>query len=352
MNARRNHRPAFALSGIVATLAALLIGASILKFAVVPMRQPVAGGAYGSGYQVGYYAAPVVLLGVIGLLGWITYRVTGRSDEPANMIMGILISIFLAGYGYQIFDGLTNPNPGPTTAQKNPSTFNQRIQQQANRTQQLLNQQARKPSPTPPAPLTQTPPPSNPTTTPSTPQPRPIAAQPKPVDPNVQAQLGILKDAVTTQITQGLTTLDPALTAITKPPRADLADLRKRATLIKAAKDALSPLPARLRALTDEAKSAAEKGGSENALHDGITFANAFSASERAFAADQLIRLLDQAASETQLLTDNYGRWKTDKNGKIDSKDFQLQSSANSDRFFITSGLKDKDKTIQTLKGE
>lgn len=354
MTAPKAPRPAFAISGLVIVLGICLIAACTLKLAIEPPRRPVAGGAYGAGYQVGRYTAPVILCGVIVLVGWITYRITSRSDDAANTIMAILMSIFIAGAGYGMFNAWNSRQTPQTTAQKNPSTFNDRLLQQAARPQQLMEQQQRRGQPAtapqpPPTALTN---PGSPPPTPAPPTKTPRPSSPALLDPNVQAQLDTLKTAITTQIDQAVSAFDPALAAFTKPPRADLADLRKRIALIKTARDAMAPLTERLRGLSDEAKSAAEKGGATNSLHEAITFTNAFSSTQRAFAADQLIRLLDQATTESQLLIDNYGRWKINKEGQIESKDFQLQSSANSERFFINSSLRDKDKTLRELKGE
>ncbi len=362
-------RPAFShvsvIVVLVIVLAGLLAWKASIQYGLIPANHPMASSARGKVFT----SAVTVGLGSLAIAGGIAaacYFLTRRSTNAALLAMAITMVLPVAAIGYQLYNYQVNvpapktvatPATPPRTTTPPPNTNSaaslaERTRQDMEKSMQALNQLARGQSPTP---RTTTPPPTpnpSPTTTSNPPRPAPRATQPKQPDPNVQKLLDELRTSVTTHITTAITAFEPAVAAFAKPPRSDLADLRKRTALIKSAREALAPLPERLRNLSDEAKAAAEKGGSENSLRDAIEFNNGFSAAQRSFAADQLIRLLDQAASETQLLLDNYGRWKVNKQGQIESKDFQLQSSANSDRFFIKSGLQARDDTVRKLKGE
>lgn len=365
-------RPAFShvsvIVVLVIVLAGLLAWKASIQYGLIPANHPMASSARGKVFT----SAVTVGLGSLAIAGGIAaacYFLTRRSTNAALLAMAITMVLPVAAIGYQLYNYQVNgpapktvatpATPPPRTTTPPPNTNSaaslaERTRQDMEKSMQALNQLARGQSPTP---STTTPPPTpnpSPTTaaTPTAPRATPPATKPKQPDPNVQKLLDELRTSVTTQITTAITAFEPAVAAFSKPPRSDLADLRKRTALIKTAREALAPIPERLRNLSDDAKSAAEKGGSENSLRDAIEFNNGFSAAQRAFAADQLIRLLDQAASETQLLLDNYGRWKVNKEGQIESKDFQLQSSANSDRFFIKSSLQARDDTVRKLKGE
>jgi len=360
-------RPAFShislVIVLVIVLAGLLMWKASIQYGLIPANHPMASSARGKVFTSAVTVG-IGSLAIAGGIGAACYFMSRRSTNAALWGMAATMVLPVGAIGYQLYNYAVNgpgPKPSPTAA-SSPSapapvrtstppppttsgpSLAERTRQDMEKSMQALNELARGQRPAAP--------PTNPT--PSNPPPTPTQAA-KPIDqtdPNVKKLLDELRTDVTGQITEALKAFDPALAAFTKPPRADLADLRKRAALIKTARDAMAPLPDRLRGLTDEARSAAEKGGASNSLHDAIQFTNAFEATERAFAAGQLIRLLDQATSETQLLIDNYGRWKTNKDGQIESKDFQLQSGANSDRFFINSALRDKDKTLRQLKGE
>lgn len=350
---------------LVLVLAGLLAWKVSIQYGLIPANHPMASSARGKVFT----SAVTVGLGSLAIAGGIAaacYFLTRRSTNAALLAMAITMVLPVAAIGYQLYNYQVNgpapkaaatpaappPRTPPPPATNSAATLAERTRQDMEKSMQALNQLARGQSPTPnsAAPPPAANPPPKPAANPTAPRPAP--SQPKQPDPNVQKLLDELRTSVTAQITAAITAFEPAVTAIAKPPRSDLADLRKRTALIKTAREALAPLPERLRSLTDEAKSAAEKGGAENSLHEAIRFNNGFSAAQRAFAADQLIRLLDQAASETQLLLDSYGRWKVNKEGQIESKDFKLQSSANSDRFFINSALQTRDDTIRKLKGE
>ncbi len=360
-------RPAFSHVSLIVVLVIVLAGLLMWKVSVqyglIPANHPMASSAKG---KVVTSAVSVGLgsIAIAGGIGAACYFMSRRSANAALWGMAITMILPVGAIGYQLYNYAVNgpqPKPSPATAASpsapapgrtntpppptNPApSLAERTRQDMEKSMQALNELAKGPKPA--APQTN----STPTNPPATPT---QAAKPiNRTDPNVKKLLDELRTGVTSQITEALKPFDLALAAFTKPPRADLADLRKRAALIKTARDAMAPLPDRLRGLTDEAKSAAEKGGASNSLHDAIEFTNSFRATQRGFAADQLIRLLDQATSETQRLIDNYGRWKTNKDGQIESKDFQLQSGANSDRFFINSTLKSLDKTLRELKGE
>lgn len=368
MKTVKQTRRGFALSGGVILLALVLLILMGIRVAITWSNAP--GGAYGMGYRIGGIAAPFLLLLIVWGIGWMVYRASGRSDAAGNATMGVIIALAAAGQGYKLYEYWTN-GPAKKPAQT-PSLADRSIDQlkkSNERLQELMKGPSKlsgapvnpRPTPVNPAPTGIAIPPPSPSQTPPPAAtgpainftPPPPRAVPKPsTDPAVQAALDQLQSEVQAQIEAAIKTLEPALAAVTKPPRTDMTDLKKRASLLETARPELKKLAERLRGLGEEAKAAASKAGSENDLRDSIKLEQKFGGMARAFACESLMRLVDQAVDETQLLKDRFGQWKVGKDGKFESKDFQLQSAANSARFYIDSRMQTKGEDLRKLRGE
>ncbi len=181
--------------------------------------------------------------------------------------------------------------------------------------------------------------------------PRPAPALPKD-DPRV-GEIGVaLKADMDARIESVLGEVPAVLAKLQRPPIRDRKEIQKRIDAVTALQETMSDLSKRLRDFVGDAQKELESKGVSRAMGPAMTLASEYGAVQRSFACDRLSRLLDSAKEEAEVLKEHFGKWTISKDGKVTSKDFQIQSKAQSARFFLETELDQKDKTIAAIRGK
>jgi hypothetical protein len=310
-------RRAFAPSPVLVLLAALLIGIVAWKVSyqrdLVPSSHPRAA-ALKTKFLTDGISTVIGCIAIAGGIGAACYFAFKRSERASNIAMSTWMTVPVLLLSCRAFLTMTSSRPPPDSIQA--AT------------------------------------PENPSDQQPAPQPRSSTPASKAPDPSITLALGKLEAEINTQTADALAKLDPVLTLISKSPKMDKTDLRKRAEDAASARESIDTLARRFRAVTDDATTALEESKVESARTHAIRFAGAINAGPRASSCDAIARLLDQAKQEADFLLANYGQWKIGRDGTIESTNSAIQSRAHSARFFIDAWLKTKDQELAIVRGE
>lgn len=381
-------RRAFAISPVLMVLCLVLCGILAWKYwyqyDLIPAAHPRAAAA--KSHILWSNLRVLIVTGVVAAaVGTGCYFAFRRSHKAFNVAASCCVTIPIALLSIQAYNTMVSPRPkqapvasssssspplaaepaaGSTQAfLKRTREQMEQLNQRSQEAQRSLSQRPAAPSP----PSTTQPLPSSPPPVPATPLPAPSPSPPAPTQtparqnpqprpstpsPELTRAMEKLESDINAEIHTALTAVEPVLTHIAKPPRADRSDLKKRTEETAAAKAKLESISKRLRDVIAEARAAFDAIDPDRAASESHRFAQVINAHQRAFACDSLARTLDQGAEEAQLLLDNYGKWKTTRDSTIESKDFQLQSRANSARFFIDSWLQRKNAELASIRGK
>lgn len=341
-------------------------------------------------------AASVVIGGVIGMaiffafvavITAIVYFASGKNNSAANITIGLLFVLAISGFSLSSYKVATAPPPPkPVTIAGQMRANSEKMKQGMDAEREALRQQSNavtesmnrhnqaareaaertreammnRPTPGQPSPSTSPTPASAqpaPNTTPSAPTPtpreRPRRPAPAPSANETAAKpvLDALAAEVTKQIDDVSTTLSPLLDTLSKPPRQDIREIKKRIADIAAAREPLAALSIRLKDMSTEGDDRLKAAGIDSVAASHMYTAD-YKALHRAFAADAFIRMLDDAETEATILRDGIGRWSIGKDGKVESKDYSIKSKAHSARFMLEASLNRKKALLDDLKGQ
>lgn len=389
-------RRAFTINPLIVLLFVILVGICAYRAWMIFDRINASGatGARVSGMKFGAVGVPLVVLVIAGGLGTLVYFLARKSMMAANVAIGLVLLLAVGLFGYNTY--AIAMAPPVQVAQKQPTVADQMransaqmkqgldaqreaLQRQSAAATEAINrhnQAAReatertreammnRPAPgaastpsTPPTPASAQPTPGTvPSPTPPRPPPanrpnRPTPAHtPSANEVAAKPILDALAAEVTTQIDDVSATLTPLLDTLGKPPRQDIREIKKRIADIAAAREPLAALSKRLRDMSTEGNDKLKAAGIDSVSAAHMYTAD-YKAVHRAFAADAIIRMLDDADTEATILRDGIGRWSIGKDGKIESKDFTIKSKANSARFMLNVSLERKNQLLDDLKG-
>jgi hypothetical protein len=374
----------FALGGVVLLLFAVLICVLAWRawvFTSAVSGSPGAGSAYGKGVLLGTWGAviiaPLIVLAIAWGVGKLVSLMFGRSDEAGNVgALGVmLLALGLFGYGAYATTiaaqqakaraGQAGGGGAASGAQAKDPLAQQRddlrrlqerneqmAQANRDRTRSLTQPGAGSP---PPTPITPSPaPPSQPAPNPA--RPGTATPAPAPVAREEDAAARRVGDEAIKAMDDRIAAVEKTLAAVRSqigsPPKRDIRDLRARAETISAAMEELAALATGLRGMNEDVRSRLEATGVASASGEAVRIVSGYKHFQRATGAESLGRTLEHAKREAELLRDAIGRWTYGKDGKVESKDFQLQSSANSARFFLNADLGRWDSMVGELKGK
>lgn len=377
------NRRAFTLTLVPLILWITLVILGIILASRAPAAATTTSSAYNAGKAAGAQYGPLIVAILFG--GFMVLMASPWAEKKghvsANILFGLILGVAniaflvnalgLAGKPMSKAEKneriarLITGQPAPAT--ENPAAdLARRSIEDFNKGQEALRRlrEPTNPAPAPTHPPSSTPPqpfpsapsqpqqPATPQTPPSPPTARPPL--PPPIKPVQSAQvtkaLDDLRASVNTQVSEALTPLEPLRKTIAKTPRTNLVEIRKRLDDLDASREKLKTLSKRFNDLITEATSAAEKAGDDNAMATSITFSHELDASSRGFAADSILRTLDHARNEAEILRANFGKWSLDKDGKVTSKDFKIQADARSARFFLDVDLKSIQSKIDEVR--
>lgn len=374
-------RRGFALGGIPLLLFVALLGIMVVRAWLVSQNLPPAGSmsaARRNGFIIGTWAAvivaPVLALGIAWVVGKLVSLMFGRSDDAGNVGASAVMLLLAGLFSYTTYAAATAPRPPAAPQSSGPGgggfvsaeqatrqeleASAAKLRAQAERLASEQAEQSRRQGETlrspPPAAGPQTAPPSpatapaRPSTPPALPPRQPEA--PDPIVLKVRDELAAELKAKVQPAAEAAAALKAQIAPLPKP---DIRDLRTRLERIAAARSALVEARDALGAIDELARNRFQKAGldaSQTAINANrfSTEANAFA---RRIAAESLLRMLDHASTEASLMRDNLGRWSYAKDGKVESKDFQLKSQVNAQRFFLTSDLTRWDAEVDRLRG-
>lgn len=359
-------RRAFALGSVVFVLFVVLIGVCIWRSWVLSQQIPAThpNKAYLTGMKIGVWLVPVILplltLGIAWVIGKIVSLLFGRSDDAGNVGAGLVMAAVVALFGWSTYTAATaSPRGNAAIAgQSGTATPGDPSQQRSDRGQEAIDRVAaqmraqedaarrameRARELASPSTLAQPPAQTSPAPSVATP---PAALQTKPPAPDLTAQT---IEKVQAEMVKDLEqSTDPRAQRVRAfaselrlKPRADVRELRSRAEAIASVRTDLQDLKVMLSGLEADAHSRLVKAGlSDIDARIGSARVNAaLGVSSRTFAIDRLVETLDHALTEADTMRANLGQWKYAKDGKVESKNFQVQSSINSARFFLDAGL-------------
>lgn len=147
--------------------------------------------------------------------------------------------------------------------------------------------------------------------------------------------------------------LGQVLDVLVQPPKQDIREIKARIAAIDEVRPSVVEMAKRLNASGDDLAAAikAKDVGEVKASVEGSIRAVKAGWRSQGFAAERLAGVLDRGREEAELLRDNIGKWKYDKNGKVTAKDFALESKISSARFFLEAELKGRAKMLDDLRG-
>ena len=350
----------------------------------------LSSGGIAASVIIGTLIGLVLFLVIVSVIAAIVYFASGRSESAANITIGIFLVLALTGFSVNSYRLATAPPPPKQVTmadqmransdkmQESMDAQRQAMQRQSDAVRETMDrhQQAARDAalrqaealrnatnrqPTPGQPYTPPPPPatqSNPNTAPNTPRPAPPARPNRPAPARApsadEAAAKPILDALAAEITKQIDEVSAPLPALfdtlSRPPKQDIREIKKRIADITAVREPLAALSKRLNDMSTEGNDKLKAAGidSVSAAH---MFASDYKAMPRAFAADAIIRMLDDADTEATVLRDGIGRWSIGKDGKVESKDFSIKSKANSARFMLEASLDRKNRLLDDLKG-
>lgn len=375
-------RRGFALGGIPLLLFVALLGIMVVRAWLISQNLPPAGSmsaARRNGFIIGTWAAvivaPVLALGIAWVVGKLVSLMFGRSDDAGNVGASAVMLLLAGLFAYSTYAVATAPRPPAATQASGPGGGSFVSAEQATRqeleasaaklraqAERLAKEQAeqlrrqgealRSPPPATPPQTAPTSPAADPARPPAPPRQPP--RQPEAPDPIVLKVRDELAAELKAKV-QPAADAAAALKAQVAPlPKSDIRDLRTRLERIAAARAALVEARDTLGSIDELARDRFEKAGVDASqttinAHRFSTEADAFT---RRIAAESLLRMLEHASGEATLMRDNLGRWSYAKDGKVESKDFQLKSQINAQRFFLTNDLTRWDAEVDRLRGK
>jgi hypothetical protein len=373
---------AFALGSSVFVLFVVLIGVCVWRSWLIWQHLPAThpNKAYFTGMKIGVWLAPVILPLLALVIAWGIGKIVslcfGDSDDAGNVGAGLVMAAIISIFGYSTYMAATAPpaSATQTTGASGNATREDSLEQRMKRGQEAMDRMAsqmqaqqdaarevmersRRPPNEPLMTLTQQPPISGPSTESSTSSPVPSSATGRAPSTfrdaeKIEAVRASIENKLDTTIAIVVERLNTIAPDLRKQPRQDIRELRSRAESIASARDALKSVEASLKSVGDNASTRLSKEGlgeSESRM-GGHRIAAELNVQSRAFTADRLADTLDHALKETELMRDNIGKWKYGKDGKVESKDFQLQAGVNSARFFLNSAMDRWNSQIDELK--
>jgi hypothetical protein len=188
--------------------------------------------------------------------------------------------------------------------------------------------------------------------------PPPASASPRPpvkdeTEATATAALAPLTEKLSAAASKLAQDLTPTLDGLVNPPKQDIRVLRESATSIDDARGRLTTFIDELKSMDAAALAATKSAGLSEAdatFHAG-RWGSTAKIMPRVFAAEGLLKTLDHAKTEAELLRDNITKWKRGKDGKIESKDKQLENDVNSARFFLGADLKRRREALEQIQG-
>lgn len=364
------------IGGAALLLMIVLMGVCGLRAWIAQAGAP--SGAYGAGFRIGLYAAvvfvPLIALGVAWAVGRLIRKLAGDSEQAGQIGSAVvmLAAVLLFSFGtYVSYQKRQNAPMSVQAARESPSEAAARLRAQGQATMDRMREisdrnseaaraQAQRqmdalrpggntgPSPQPPTPA----------------PPRPASGNtPRPVEPAaptrdaVQEKIDAAMKTILTDLNQAaaaaLTEVQSALEDAKKRPRVDIRELKTRVTTFETARARVSELKATLDGLEDRIRTTLRDSGVPDAQIPGATIRGTMQAKSmlRANAANDLVDLCSRAKRESELMRDNIGKFTIEKDGTIASKNFQLKSQIDSERFFLDAKLQRLDEIKDTLLG-
>lgn len=351
---RYSRRAGLTVNPFVFLLLLLLI--ALVAWQGWQLLEAAAGGspsAYATGKKVGIVVGcavgVLIATAVAGGVGAGLYFMTGKSEFAANAGIGVVLLLACGVYGFSNYLIATRPTqPQQSNAATQPSPFasaplrnesqealaaqQRALREQMERTRQLaLDGGAGTPAPAgrPISPGAGSP--GSPAAPTQPASPSRLVAPPAPSAEEEQtAQLALaplekeLRDRVEAFLSDA-STLSAALNA---PPRALRSELEARLSSTRALKGKAAELEAFLRSVDSMAEAALKGSGLDTGgqIRQRVAFSQSVRAFDMANACDVYRRLFDAGLEETQALSENAGKWRTDAAGQITSRDRALQS--------------------------
>lgn len=345
----------------------------------------LSSGGIAASVIIGTVIGLIIFLVIVSVITAIVYFASGRSESAANITIGIFLVLALSGFSINSYKLATAPPPPKQVTMADQMRANSdKMQQSMDAQRQAMQRQSdavretmerhrqaasdaaqrqaeamrnatnnlRNPGQSTPPPPQSAPSTAPPSTTPRPDRPTrpPPARAPSADEAAAKAILDALAAEITKQIDDLSAKLPAVLDPLSKPPKQDIREIKKRIADIAAVREPLAALSKRLKDMSKEGDDKLKAAGIES-VSAAHMFASEYQAMPRSFAADSLLRILDSADEEATILRDNIGRWSIGKDGKVDSKDFSIKSKANSARFMLEAHLDRKNALLDDLKG-
>ncbi len=361
------------IHGVVLALGLVALALGLYKawvIASVPTRT-----SYETGYKFAIILAPFIWTGVAALVGWVAYRLRGRSTVAANVGAGVILSAVAAIWGLQIGNYLVNgpsrtnlalaatatPSsalPAPTPIRRTPAPVG-------------LPPASRPPDPPPAAPdmgssapaeaslvpetsgppsRADAPPPQAPRIRP----PRPAPPAPAAENPAIQKTLDALTDELNTAAGSLLLMADSLMDTVSKPPPHLRTAIEKSVKDAAALQTAASDLAARFRATKEEAEKRLVAAGvpAGEAFSQAVRYSLKRSSGFQTVACEDYGRLCDAVREEGEFLLENISRWSRDGKGEFVSKDGHLKVRQTGYRFRVTAITDRRADLADKLRGK
>ncbi|HYE03571.1 MAG TPA: hypothetical protein VD963_10095 [Phycisphaerales bacterium] len=375
LGARRSGR-GHALSGLVLALFVLLVALvtwkTVVQLGLVPAAHPFASKVRGRIVTVNVLAVLVgaALAGGIGAACFFAFR---RSERAAQLGMTAPLLLLVGTFGYQMGNYLVNgPAPpgggtpasrtggaqGTGTSSAPPPAWTPEERRQVFETlRSIPDPRGPAVAPRPDGPRPAPRPPDRPAPS-ADPRPSMPATAPAPgdaaPDPKVERVLGTVRaglDEETSDLAERFTALAGTLA---DPPAHTQAAVLKRLEAIGPVREAARALAERLRRLGDEVQQGLEDEGiaSGEAMGEAIRFTHEHAVTSRAFAAEAIARLCEEAAEEATYLKENYPKWRLDRARRVTSSDLMVEGHARGIRSRIEMTLARRDELVAQLRGE
>lgn len=388
---------------LVVAIALLIWRAYLIYQGAAASSAAVAGNPQVTGYLIGALLGSVVLCVVVtAAIGVAAYFIAGKSQNAANGAMDVVLLLAILLYGFQIYAWFNSPRyaaiqqaqaNGAPTGTSGPSSGGpsngvdtladrmkaandrnkaqmdaaaKRSQEQmeaqrkaaAEQAQRMREQmdaarQGRPPTTPQPSPAPILPSPNGPTTTPRTTPAPPRQAPVTEEDPKVAAALAAVRRNADGRVDPVTALADELLLACKKAPEASFSAIDDRLRKLKSLRQSSTDLGRWLRDFDKSTDKALADAGidSSTAMGPRIRFTGDYRASSRAMVCDQLIRFCDEAIEEAELLRGKIGKWRLGGDGKIDTKDRDLESKARMLRMRIDSASDQRVRMVDQLNG-
>ncbi len=391
---------------LVVAIALLIWRAYLIYQGAAASSANVAGNPNVTGYLIGGLLGSIVLcVGITAGIGVAAYFISGKSHNAANGAMDVVLLLAILLYGVQIYAWLNSPryaaiqqaqagggapgtsgssNGGPSNGvdtladrmkaanERNKAQSDaalKRSQEQMEAQRKAAAEQAQRmreqmdalrqnrpptaPQPTPrPTPSPNQPSPNGPATSPrTTPPPRRAPATEE--EPKVAAALAAVRKDADGRVDPVAALADDLLLACKKAPEASFSAIDDRLKKLKSLRQTSTDLRRWLGDFDKTTDKALIDAGidSSAAMGPRIRFTSEYRATSRAMVCDQIIRFCDETIEEAELLRGKIGKWRLGGDGKIDTKDRDLESKARMLRMRIDSTTDQRVRMVDQLNG-